>query len=231
MVHLLQHKRIGLVLQLSAMACIAVACKSKFHETNTSSDFQSTRPTDPNSSTQSDAPLPTGLVRLDEIRNFVEQRQRINSSPLKKMYSFESYCLDYSALWLKELQQSPFKGYLQQTQGVHFFTIDRKKVMRSPTHFFIAFNPKTTDEIILDVTYGQFILGAESLALDPILLAKTSEIENIFSKYKSRIRIKTSSDDFIGRYDPQEATELIYSTGRFSKNRTSFDSDTKTTLE
>lgn len=166
---------------------------------------------------------PQAPIRIEEVKSFVEQRLRMKASNPTKMFSFDGYCLDYAALWLHELSSSSFKGYLQQTAGVHFFKVDGKHILRSPTHFFIAFNPRTPDEIILDPTYAQFISGAEQYGLDPILIAKTSDIQKVYAQLKGRIRTQLEADDFIGRYDPQEAAELIYSTGAFSKNRTSFE--------
>lgn len=101
--------------------------------------------------------------------------------------------------------------------------LDGKKIQRAPTHFFIAFNPKTSDEFIFDATYTQFIEGSAKLQLNPILLKKTSEINTVFKTHPKNLRINVPYDEYAGKYDPAEIAELIYSTGRFAKNRTSHE--------
>jgi hypothetical protein len=207
----------------AALLQTMTSCRRKNSTAEFSSTAQSENKNNSDDFRAEERPQPERRVSLEEVKAFVEQRLRMRSASPTKLFSFEPLCLDTSALWLKELQSSSLNGYLQQTQGLHFFTIDGKKVMRSPTHFFIAFNPRTEDEIVLDATYAQFIVDAQGLGLNPILVQKTSEIKHTFSRYRSRIRTETEGDNYIGRYDPKEAAELIYSTGIFKKNRTSFE--------
>lgn len=137
------------------------------------------------------------------------------------MYSFEGWCLDVSGRWLPAIEAENLRGYLQQTSSFHIFSIEDNKIIRSPIHFFIAFNHETDNEIILDPTYGQFFEGAEKLGLPRVLVAKTSDIKEIFANHAAHLRVEVPVDELKGKYNPKEVAELLYSTGQFSKFRTS----------
>lgn len=170
-----------------------------------------------------DALAPVQTVTLESVRNLVAaklKRHDPNSDPL---HSYEGYCLDFSAVWLQILNESGIKAALQQTHGVYYPKVLGKSVQRSPTHFFVAINPGSAGEIILDPTYGQFIAGAERLNLTPILIAERDEVIRVYRRYVRSLRLNVFFDEHMGLYDPREVAEMIYSFGRYSSSRSSLE--------
>jgi hypothetical protein len=119
------------------------------------------------------------------------------------------------------MKQDGVRSALQETSGVAYVTSGTQKIQRSPTHFFIAFNSGTSNEFILDATYSQFIADAKKLGLNPVFIGKPTELAKIFAKYSANLRVEVPFDEHTGKYDPQEVAELVYSFGRYSKNRKS----------
>ncbi|MEY2987345.1 MAG: hypothetical protein RJB13_866 [Pseudomonadota bacterium] len=115
------------------------------------------------------------------IRSFVESKLRQQGREPSELFSFEGHCLDYSALWIKIFSDSGIKVALQQTSGVYYPKVNGKSVQRTPTHFFLAVNPDSADEIIIDPTYGQFFAEAERLDLRPVLVATKEEVFAVYS--------------------------------------------------
>lgn len=188
---------------------LTAGCRSKFQ----------TKDSDVSSAVATKNPA----VSLSAVQDFVSRTLKTESNPLGIFYSFESICLDVSAQWMKRLNNSGLRGALQETSGVVHLNVSGRRILRSPTHFFIAFNPGTPQEILLDATYGQFIEGAEKLSNLPLMLVSpTAEIKPFFAKYKKLLRVETHEDEHTGLYDTDEWAEMIYSTGRFSKNRKSY---------
>jgi hypothetical protein len=162
-------------------------------------------------------------LTVESVRRFVAKTLSIKNDGPQKLYSFEGFCLDVSGLWFPHLKASGLKGVMQQTSGVGYLDVDGQQVQRSPTHFFIAFNPNTPEEIILDPTYAQFFLDAEKAGLQKVLVEKTSEIHRVYSRYAKTLRVETVGDELTGKYNAKQVSELIYSTGKFKANRTSLD--------
>lgn len=155
---------------------------------------------------------------ISSIRSFVESQLRRNDgSPL---YSFQGHCLDYSALWVQLFNDAGMEVALQQTVGVYYPKVTGKSVQRTPTHFFLAVNPGTADEIIIDPTYGQFFSGAERLNLTPVLVAKKVEVLAIYERHSSNLRMNVFGDEHTGEYDAREVAQMLYSFGDHSRSRT-----------
>lgn len=170
-----------------------------------------------------DERAPVQAVTLESVRDLVAAKQKKLDPNSTLLHSYEGYCLDFSVLWLQILNESGIKAALQQTHGVYYPKVLGKSVQRSPTHFFVAINPGSADEIILDPTYGQFIAGAERLKLTPILVAQRDEVIRVYRRYVRSLRLNVFFDEHMGLYDPREVAEMIYSFGRYSSSRTSLE--------
>lgn len=164
---------------------------------------------------------PSSGLTQDSIQRYIDTKLKAESSPADKLFSFDGLCLDVSAGWLGLMKQDGVRSALQETSGVAYVSAGTQKIQRSPTHFFIAFNPGTSNEFILDATYSQFIADAKKLGLNPVFIGKTTELAKIFEKHSENLRVEVPFDEHTGKYDPQEVAELIYSFGRYSKNRKS----------
>ena len=173
------------------------------------------------SASSADAAPPA--VTIESIRKFVSKTLSSRNDQMQRLYSFEGFCLDVAGLWFPYLKNSGLKGVLQQTSGVGYVDVDGQQVQRSPTHFFIAFNPNTPEEIIFDPTYGQFFLDSEKMGIPKVLVEKTSEIHRVYSRYSKVLRVETLGDESTGKYNAQQVSDLIYSTGKFKANRTSLE--------
>ena len=90
------------------------------------------------------------------------------------------------------------KVALQQTVGVYYPKVKTRSVQRSPTHFFLAVNPNTKDEIIIDPTYGQFFADAERLNLRPVLVATKDEAIKVYERHESSLRMNVYGDEHTG---------------------------------
>ena len=154
------------------------------------------------------------------IRSFVESQLRLKSTSSEPLYSFSGHCLDYSALWMQIFKDAGVKVALQQTVGVYYPKVKTRSVQRSPTHFFLAVNPNTKDEIIIDPTYGQFFADAERMNLRPVLVATKDEAIKVYERHESSLRMNVYGDEHTGEYDPKDVAEMLYSFGTHSNTRT-----------
>ncbi len=168
-----------------------------------------------------DAQRPT--VSVESLRRFASTTLNSRVEGVERLYSFEGFCLDVAGLWFPHMKKAGLRGVLQQTSGVAYLDVEGQKVQRSPTHFFIAFNPNTPEEIIFDPTYGQFISEASSMNLPKVLVEKSSEIHRVYSRYAKNLRVEIVGDESLGKYNPKQVSEALYSSGQFAKNRTSID--------
>jgi hypothetical protein len=177
--------------------------------------------TDDSVTASADAQKPA--LTVESIRRFVSKTLSVRVDGPQRLYSFEGFCLDVSGLWFPHLKSAGLKGIMQQTSGVAYLDVDGQQVQRSPTHFFIAFNPNTPEEIILDPTYGQFFNDSEKMGIPKVLVEKTSEIHRVYARYSKVLRVETTGDELTGKYNPQQVSDMIYSTGKFKAHRTSLD--------
>jgi hypothetical protein len=164
----------------------------------------------------------SSAVNVDTVRSFVQSKLRAQKAADEPLHSYEGHCLEFASLWHEFLNGSGFVANLQQTQGVYYPVVSGQGVQRSATHYFVAINAGTQDEILIDPTYGQFFSEAQRQGLQPIFVGKRQELSQLYRQNSKKLRMVVSYDEHTGRYDAGEVVEMIYSFGSHSKNRSSF---------
>lgn len=59
--------------------------------------------------------------------------------------------------------------------------------------------------------------------LPKVLVEKLSEIHRVYSRHAKNLRVEIVGDESLGKYNPKQVSDALYSTGQFAKNRTSLD--------
>lgn len=146
-------------------------------------------------------------------------------------WSGYNLCTDLSGKWLPELEAHGLKLTLQATDtnsARATVVVDGREEQVHKFHVFLADLSLGTgeNEIIFDPTWQQFLAEAgRDPGLPRIFIGTRAEARSLYSMRKAYLRVEAGEggDPRTGRYEPASLTELIYSFGRNTGARISYD--------
>ena len=132
--------------------------------------------------------------------------------------------MDVSALWLQDLKARgiPARMALTDTNGHHSFVQlkDGSRPFQDKFHAFIVLDTPE-GQLLLDPTWKQFMADKTAVRHQPsILIGRAADFQAVYQQEQAQLQFETHGHDpRQGQYQPQSATELLYSLGPWQQVR------------